>query len=74
MSMLRRFLGGAFVLLALSITAIGTAAFKIRQADGPSQLFAGGALQSGPLLIWFVPGAPELVDDLAMSIVIAVVY
>ncbi len=26
------------------------------------------------LLVWFVPGAPELVDDLAMTIVIAVVY
>jgi hypothetical protein len=26
------------------------------------------------LLVWFVPGAPELVDHLAMTIVVAVVY
>ncbi len=26
------------------------------------------------LLVWFVPGAPELVDELAMTIVVFVVY
>ncbi len=51
MSTLRRFLGGAVVLLSLASNSIGTAAVKIRQADGPSQLFAGGALQSGPLVV-----------------------
>lgn len=51
MNILRRFLSGTFVLLALASTAIGTAALKIRQADGPSRLFAGGALRSGPLVV-----------------------
>jgi hypothetical protein len=54
MSILRRFLGSAFFLLALASTAIGTAALKIRQADGPLRLFAGGELRSGPLMV-----APE---------------
>lgn len=51
MNMLRRFLGGVFILLALVSTAIGTAALKIGQADGPSRLFAGGVLLSGPLVV-----------------------
>ena len=32
------------------------------------------AMLAVALLVWFVPGAAELVEDLTMTIVIAVVY
>ena len=39
---------GLWVLLVL-VTAVGTAAFKQRFADGPNRVFSGGALVSGKL-------------------------
>lgn len=41
---------GVSVLISVSITAVGTAALKARRFDGPTQLFAGGPLISGPLI------------------------
>jgi hypothetical protein len=50
-SLLRQILFGFSVLVLVSITAIGTASLKARTFDGPTQLFAGGPLISGPLIV-----------------------
>jgi hypothetical protein len=50
-SLFRQILFGFSLLVLVSITAIGTASLKARTFDGPTQLFAGGPLISGPLIM-----------------------
>ncbi len=50
MNVLKQSLFGLCILILVSITAIGTAALKTRSSDGPTQLFSGGPLTSGPLV------------------------
>ena len=54
MNVLKQSLFGLCILILVSITAIGTAALKARSSDGPTLLFSGGPLISGPLI-----GGPE---------------
>jgi hypothetical protein len=50
LNLLKQILFGLCILILVSITAIGTAALKARSSDGPTHLFPGGPLTSGPLI------------------------
>ena len=50
LNLLKRIVLGLCILILVSITAIGTSALKARFSDGPTRLFSGGPLTSGPLI------------------------
>ncbi|MEM7077860.1 MAG: hypothetical protein AAF513_04435 [Pseudomonadota bacterium] len=61
MGLLLKLLAGVLVIV---LTAVGTAAFKQRLADGPSRVFSGGPLLSGSLYAGPEPDW-SLIDDVA---------
>lgn len=50
LNLLKQILFGLCILILAAITAIGTAALKARSSDGPTHVFSGGPLTSGPLI------------------------
>lgn len=50
MNVLRTLTLAVLALVLVSLTAVGTAALKARFADGPTTLFSGGPLISGPMI------------------------